>query len=259
MTYFASPLDGAAWITGASSGIGRAVALSLSDAGWTVYATARDKQALDELAAEAVPFSGEILPAAGDVTDAARMAKIVETIVADHGSVALAFLNAGVYLPVKALPFDLKAYETSISINLNGTVRTLAPLIPYMTEAGRGHIVLMASVAGYSGLPTSAAYGATKAGLINLAESLKFDLDPHGVRISVVNPGFVRTPATDKNPFPMPCLMEVNDAVDCIMRGLASPGFEITFPKRFTFILKFLRLLPYALYFRIVRKITGAS
>jgi len=119
-----------------------------------------------------------------------------------------------------------------------------------------GHVALVASVAGYGGLPTAAAYGATKAALINLAEALKFDLDPVGVRVSLVNPGFVRTPLTDLNEFAMPALMEADDAARALVRGLARPGFEVTFPRRFTYVLKLIRLLPYRLYFPLMARMT---
>jgi short-subunit dehydrogenase len=121
-----------------------------------------------------------------------------------------------------------------------------------------GHIAVVASVAGYGGLPTAAAYGATKAGLINMCEALKLECDAFGVKLQLVDPGFVRTPLTDRNPFPMPFLMEVDDAVDAFVAGLASDRFEIVFPRRFGWLLRFLNMLPYGLYFRIVRRMTGA-
>ena len=116
---------------------------------------------------------------------------------------------------------------------------------------------MVASVAGYSGLPTAAAYGATKAALINMCEGLKLECDALGIKLQLVDPGFVRTPLTDKNDFPMPFLMEVDDAVDAFVAGLASPRFESVFPRRFALLLKLLRMLPYGLYFKIVRRMTG--
>ncbi|MBL8652937.1 MAG: SDR family NAD(P)-dependent oxidoreductase, partial [Alphaproteobacteria bacterium] len=109
----------------------------------------------------------------------------------------------------------------------------------------------------YSGLPTAAGYGATKAALINMCEALKPECDALGIKLQLVDPGFVKTPLTDKNDFPMPFIMAVDDAVDALVRGLASDRFEIVFPRRFALILKFLRLLPYRLYFPLVRKATG--
>jgi short-subunit dehydrogenase len=137
-----------------------------------------------------------------------------------------------------------------------GAVNGIAAVLPRMIARRAGHIAIVSSVAGYRGLPSAAAYGASKAALINLAESLKPDLDKHGVRVSLVNPGFVRTPLTDRNTFPMPFLMEVDDAAAQFVAGLDKGKFEITFPRRFTFLLKLARMLPYALYFRLVKRAT---
>ena len=132
------------------------------------------------------------------------------------------------------------------------------PVIDQMKTVGRGQIAIVSSVAGYRGLPTSAAYGASKAGLINMAESLKFDLDRVGIRVQLINPGFVDTPATKTNPFPMPYLMTPEDAVSEIRKGLADPNkFEIAFPKPFVRQLKALQLLPHRLYFKLVGRSTG--
>lgn len=253
-----APQDGVAWVTGASSGIGAALALELQRHGWTVAVTARSADALRELAGLALP--GAILPMPGDVTDAERMAEIVAELEERHGGVALAVLNAGVYLPVDGTDPDLSAFHTSFDVNLKGTANALVPLVKAMKPRKRGQIAIVASVAGYSGLPTSAAYGATKAGLINLAEAMKFDLDRLGICLQVISPGFVDTPATKDNPFPMPHLMSVDAAVAEVVEGLEDPAdFEISFPKRFTRQLKLLRMLPYRLYFPLVARATGWS
>ena len=135
----------------------------------------------------------------------------------------------------------------------------LAAVLPRFIERRSGHVAVVASVAGYRGLPTAAAYGASKAALINMAESMKPELDQYGVRISIVNPGFVRTPLTDKNDFPMPFLIEPDDAAERIVHGLARGRFEIAFPRRFVWGLKLLRCLPYALYFPLARKLITGS
>lgn len=246
-----------AWVTGASSGIGRAVALELARRGVRVAATARRADELAALASEASGMGGAVTPLQGDVTDAGAMAKVVEDAAAALGPIDLAVLNAGLYLPVRAEPFDLGAVRKTFDVNLTGTANCLAAVLPHMTTRRAGRVVIVASVAGYGGLPNSAAYGATKAALINLAESLKFDLDHAGVAIQVANPGFVDTPATKKNPFKMPALLPVEEAAREIVRGIARGGFEITFPKRFTYVLKALRVLPYPLYFRLVARATG--
>jgi short-subunit dehydrogenase len=142
-----------------------------------------------------------------------------------------------------------------MKVNFFGTVSCLTALMPAYLAARRGHIAVVSSVAGYRGLPYAAAYGASKAALINMCESLEPELAAHGVRLSLVNPGFVRTPLTDQNSFSMPFLMEVDDAARSMRRGLASGRFEITFPKRFTWLVKGLRLLPIALYLRLTRRL----
>ncbi|PWW04228.1 short-subunit dehydrogenase [Hoeflea marina] len=251
------PVDGAAWITGASSGIGRAVALLLAAKGFTVHATARSADDLDALASEASGLSGRIVATPGDVTDPEAMTAIVERIIADTGPLALAIFNAGVFLPVSGEALQASRFKKTFDVNLMGVVNGLVPAVGVMKPAGRGQIAIVSSVAGYSGLPSSAAYGASKAGLTNMAESLKFDFDKLGIRIQVIHPGFVETPATEKNPFEMPALMKVDDAAGRIVEGLASSSFEITFPRRFTYVLKFLRMLPYPLYFTLMNKATG--
>ena len=246
-----------AWVTGASSGIGRAVALELAKSGVAVAATARRADELATLSAQAGAAGGSVTAFAGDITDPEAMATIVASIAATLGTVDLAVLNAGLFIPVKATPFDLDAFRKTFDVNLNGTVGCLAAVLPAMAERRAGRIIVVASVTGYGGLPSSAAYGATKAALINMAESLKFDLDKAGVTIQVANPGFVDTPATEKNAFKMPALMPVAEAAKRIVRGAGSNAFEITFPKRFTYVLKAIRLLPYPAYFWLTAKATG--
>lgn len=244
------------WITGASSGIGRELALRLAREGCDVAASARSADDLAALSKEASELPGSILPVPLDVTDGAACEASAAHVRDALGGLDLVVLNAGTYLPVSAERFDRGAAMTQIDVNLGGTVNMLAAILPAMMETGAGKIAVVASVAGYRGLPTGAAYGATKAALINLCESLKFDLDRAGVRIQVVNPGFVKTPLTDKNEFKMPFLMPVDKAVDRLVSGLASNRFETTFPRRFTWMLKLMRCLPYALYFPIARRAT---
>jgi short-subunit dehydrogenase len=157
-----------------------------------------------------------------------------------------------------AAEFDAARFRAQVEVNLMGTVHMLEALLPAYLAARKGHVVVVSSVAGYRGLPTSAAYGATKAALNNLAESLKYDLDRAGVKLQLVNPGFVKTPLTDRNDFKMPFLMPVEKAVARMIAGLQTNRFEITFPRRFTWQLKLLRVLPYRLYFAITRRRTGA-
>ncbi|TYC65875.1 SDR family NAD(P)-dependent oxidoreductase [Stappia sp. BW2] len=256
--YVARPDHGCAWITGASSGIGRELALDLARSGWTVVVTARSEKKLAELEKQSEELSGAIHSLPGDVTKTDVMAEHVKKIVQDYGGLALLVANAGVYLPQDGLDADTEAFRKSFDVNLMGTVNVLVPAIAAMKAAGRGQIAVVASVAGYGGLPTSAAYGATKAGLTNLVESLKFDLDLAGIRLQIINPGFVDTPATQSNPFPMPYLMSPEEAVQEIRKGLSHPSrFEIAFPRKFVLQLKVLRWLPYSAYFAQVARSTG--
>ncbi|NJL07283.1 MAG: SDR family NAD(P)-dependent oxidoreductase [Methylacidiphilales bacterium] len=247
------------WITGASSGIGRALALELAGRGAAVVATARREDALDELAAAAAGLEGSIRAAPADVTDPDALDALISRVEAEDGPIEVAVLNAGLYLPVRAEEFDRARFESSFAVNLGGTVNALAPILPRMMARKRGRIAFVASVAGYGGLPTSAAYGATKAALINMAESLKFDCDRHGVTVQLVCPGFVETPATEVNPFPMPFIIPAEEAARRIADGLQTNRFEIAFPRRFAFILKAINLLPYRLYFPLVARATGWS
>jgi len=252
----ARPADGLAWVTGASSGIGRQVALDLARAGWTVVATARREEELSRLAAEAP--AGKVLAAPADVTDAKAIAAAAHRVQAETGRpIALAILNAGTYLHDSAATFDLAAFTNQVTVNLIGTANALAAVMPAMIARRAGQVAIVSSVAGYRGLPRAIAYSATKAALIAMAESLKFDLDRAGVMVNVVNPGFVRTPLTDRNDFPMPFLMSVEDASRRIVDGLARGRFEVCFPRRFAYILKLMRIVPYALYFPLVGRTTA--
>lgn len=255
--FVARPEHGIAWISGASSGIGRALALKLATEGYKVAVTARDHEKLAELQSEANGLSGSIIVLDGDVTNPEDMEHVLASIEYEHGALALAVFNAGVYLPVHAEELRREDFERSFSVNLQGVVNCLVPAVRHMKSKGQGQIAIVSSVTGYGGLPTGAAYGATKAALINMAESLKFDLDKMGIRIQLINPGFVDTPATRRNEFPMPALVPVKEAAAQIAAGLKQQAFEITFPKRFTFALKALNLLPYGLYFWLVNRVTG--
>jgi NAD(P)-dependent dehydrogenase (short-subunit alcohol dehydrogenase family) len=256
ITYRAKPSDGVAWITGASSGIGRATALELARRGYTVAVTARRLAELEALALEATG-PGRIVAFPGDVTDGSGITALVAAIEAQLGPVALAFLNAGTFFRDTGADFDADLVKRTFDINVRGSASCLEPLLKSMRARGRGQVAVNASVAGYGGLPTSAAYGATKAALINMAASLKFGLDREGITMQVVCPGFVGTPLTAKNEFPMPFLIPADDAARRICDGFERAGFEIAFPRRMAWMLKAINLLPYALYFPVVAKATG--
>jgi short-subunit dehydrogenase len=242
------PLEGCAWITGASSGIGAALALELASRGWQVAISARGKAELSAIAKGQKNITAFVC----DVTDRQAMAATAAKIENKLGPIALGIMNAGIYLPTAFPDFDAEIFDRTFEVNLTGTVNGLAALMPRMVARGQGHISLVSSVAGYGGLPTSAAYGASKAALFNLGESMAMDLKASGVHVSMVAPGFVKTPATDVNPFPMPFIIEAEDAARRIANGLAKGKTHISFPKRFSYLLRAINLLPRGLYVKLV-------
>ncbi len=239
-----------AWITGASSGLGRELALRLAHEGVRVAVSARSAGKLGELTAA----HSRLIAVPLDVTDRAAVAAAHDRVQAELGSIDLAVLNAGVWHPMKAREYDAERAAHSMAVNYFGIVNALEPLIPAMTSAGRGQIALVASVAGYRGLPMAAAYAPSKAAVISLAEVLRLELSRHGIVVSLVNPGFVATPMTAVNEFPMPFILEADDAADRIYRGLARGRFEIAFPWQLATMLKLLRVMPNAIFLRIARR-----
>ena len=241
-----------AWITGAGKGIGRGLAKRLAQDGWTVCASARTAADLESLAAEC-PV-GHFHPYVLDITDASATRAVLMAIEGEWGPPDLAILNAGTHIPVTAADFDAEPFLRLMETNVMGTVYGMTNLLPIMQRRGSGHIAVVSSLAGYRGLPTSAAYGASKAALINMCEALRPELDAMGIKLQVINPGFVETPLTDQNDFQMPFLISVDKAIQHIMRGLASDSFEVAFPRRFAFIMKVLRILPDRLFFAVTRR-----
>lgn len=247
------------WITGAGKGIGRAVALAYARQGWTVAASARTESDLINLRDEAVrdDLTGRIAPFVNDVTDHDAVKQCFKRIEAELGPLDQIIFNAGTHQPNDPHAFSVAPFRTLMEVNYMGAINGLAAVLPTLIDRKSGHVAVVSSVAGYRGLPNASAYGATKAALINMCESLRLQLDRTGVTISVINPGFVRTPLTDKNEFPMPFLMEPEDAAAAIFAGMARRRFEIAFPTPFVMILKTLQMLPYGAYFWLVRKATG--
>jgi short-subunit dehydrogenase len=241
-------------ITGSSSGIGAALATQLTASGHKVSGVARRKQRLTALAKKLDSFDGYT----ADVGNAESLASTIDKVKAKAGAIDVAILNAGIYQPQDGTKIDPQIYANHMTINYLGVINALAGLVPDMVRDGKGHIAIVSSVAGWRGLPKSAAYGPTKAALISLAESLYFDLAPHGLKIQVICPGFVDSAATAVNDFEMPDLISADSAASAIISGMQGHDFSINFPKSFTRKMGLLRLLPDRLFFRLVGKQTGA-
>jgi NAD(P)-dependent dehydrogenase (short-subunit alcohol dehydrogenase family) len=244
-----------AWVTGASSGIGREIALLLARRGIAVGASSRSSDKLAVLAAE----NKLIAPFPLDVTDRESVTAAAAQIWERLGPVDLVVLDAGVGLPMGGRDFDAGKAEASMAVNYLGVINGIDALLPRMRERREGHIAIVASVAGYRGLPRSAAYGPSKAALINLAESLRPDIGRDNIDISVINPGFVETPMTSDNKAPMPFMITAEEAATRIVRGLERRKFEIAFPWPIVALTKTLRVLPYPLYFWYIRTFVASQ
>jgi NAD(P)-dependent dehydrogenase (short-subunit alcohol dehydrogenase family) len=242
------------WLVGASAGIGRATASALHAQGAHVVVSARSVEALgafvdEHPGARALPL---------DVTDAAAFKSAVQTL----GTLDCVVYCAGHYRAMEATHMDLPDLLRHNQVNYLGALHLLDAVVPRLLaqpvnpQSGqRGHVSLVGSVAGFRGLPKSLAYGPTKAALINLTETLYGDLHPHGVGVSLISPGFVDTQLTRQNQFTMPALITTEQAAQEILKGWARGQFEIHFPKRFTYWMKILQLLPYAAYFAAMRRV----
>ena len=244
------------WLVGASSGIGRATAAALHARGAQVVVSARNADALQSFVAQH-PGSQAL---ALDSTDRQAVAAGAATLLA-QGPLDLVCYCAGHYHAMRAQTFYLDDALRHQQINTTGALHVLGAVLPAFLDAARqgrpGHLSLVGSVAGFRGLPQGLAYGPTKAALIHLAEALYLDLHHEGIAVSIVNPGFVATPLTAQNDFSMPALISPEQAASAIVQGWERGDFDIHFPKRFTRVMKLLRLLPYRLYFPAVRRFTG--
>lgn len=249
-TYRAKPADGIAFVSGASSGVGRACVQELARRGYVVAATARRAEELHQLAAT---LPQQIFPYPGDVADAAGMKILLAQVEKDRGPIALAFLNAGVSLHVEREGFDAAVVAKTYAVNIGGVANCLDPLLVAMSQRHHGQIALNASLAGYNGLPTSAAYGSSKAALIYMAEALRLKYRAAGLTIQVVNHGFVRTAMTDQEKdFSQPFKIGPEEAAKLICDGFERGGFEIAFPWQLAVLQKFVRALPYAAKFNFI-------
>ena len=240
------------WVIGASSGIGEACANALLAQGAKVALSSRRVERLNAIAAQAQADQALVIPL--DVTNDDQFHGAYQTLLNTWGGIDLLLFVSGMYIPLRADDFEIQAAEQTIEANLLGPMRAVALVLPEMLKEHAGHIAIVGSVAGYSGLPKALAYGPSKAGIINFCETLYYDLLPEGVSVHMISPGFVATEATAQNDFEMPALISAEQAATEILSGIQRGEFDIHFPKRFSRFLKLLRILPYPLYFWIVRR-----
>lgn len=239
------------WIVGASSGIGAALAREMAGRGAVLALSSRRRDELDALR-DSLGSGHKVF--ALDVTDADAVLRTAQAIRAAFGRIDRVVFMAAAYAPMKMETLDLAVTRQVVDVNLTGAFNLVRAVLPILkAEPRRAQLALCGSVAGYTGLPGGQPYSATKAAVINLAESLQAECGD-AVDIKLINPGFVRTPLTDKNDFHMPMMIEPAQAAKEIADGLLSRRFEIHFPEKFTFWVKLLRLLPYALSLRLTRK-----
>ena len=241
------------WVIGASTGIGAETARILLSKGARVALSARRKPELDRIAAG----NSQALTVTADITDASTVLVARDAILAQWQTIDLVLVVAGGYNEMRADQFDLAVANALLALNVGGVFNCLAAVLPMLIEQGAGGVGIVGSVAGYSGLPKALIYGATKGAIINLCESLYLDLRPRGIAVYLINPGFVDTPLTSKNEFKMPALMSAPDAGAALVKGIEHGDFHIHFPKRFTNVLRFARLLPYRWYFALIHRVTG--
>jgi len=240
------------WVIGASSGIGEACAKALLSEGAKIALSSRRVERLNQIAATGQIDQTLVLPL--DVTNDTQFKDAYNTILDNWGDIDLLLFVSGMYVPLRADHFDIKIAEQTIDANLLGPMRAVALVLPKMLKAKSGHVAIVGSVAGYSGLPKALAYGPSKAGIINFCETLFYDLLPQGVSVHMISPGFVANEATAQNDFEKRALISAEEAASEILGGIQRGEFDIHFPKRFSRFLKFLRILPYPLYFWIVRR-----
>ena len=239
------------WITGASSGIGKALAVKFAENGWAVAASARRENLLNELK----NINQNIFPFPLDVTEIEKCKVTAQNIIDRFGGIDICVFGTGMHDPKSEKRFNLNKIREIMEVNYFGTMNSINSIYEYFSNKKNGQISIISSVAGYRGLPAAGAYCASKAALTSFAESLNFDMRMKDVRVSLISPGFIKTPMTDQNDFPMPMIKSPEFAADEIYKGLIKKKvFEIHFPKAFTYFLKFLQILPSGIYFKLVSK-----
>jgi NAD(P)-dependent dehydrogenase (short-subunit alcohol dehydrogenase family) len=253
MKYRAKPEDGVAWVTGASAGIGRGVALELARRGFVVHVTARRADELLTLAGEANGFPGQVVPMPGDVTDRPGMARLIAEIESAR-PIALAVFNAWGSFADASDDFGGDGFARTFDLNVQGVANGVNPVFNAMRARKRGQIAIVGSVAGYGGLPNAGAYAPSKAAVISLAVGLKFRADRDNVTVQIVNPGYVRTALTANNDYPRPFMLECDNACRRLCDGLARGGFEVRFPRRLAWGTRLVQSLPYPLFFWLFNK-----
>ena len=239
------------WITGASSGIGKALAIKFAEKGWTVAASARRENLLEDLN----KFNPNIYSFPLDVTEIENCKLIANKIIEKFGGIDICVFGTGMHDPKSEKRFNLNKIREIMEVNYFGTMNSINSIYEYFSEKKNGQISIISSVAGYRGLPAAGAYCASKAALTSYAESLNFDMQMKNVKVSLISPGFIKTPMTDQNDFPMPMIKSPEFDANEIFKGLTEKkSFEIHFPKAFTYFLKFLQILPSSIYFKLVSK-----
>ena len=239
------------WITGASSGIGKALAIKFAENGWIVAASARRENLLNELK----QINQNIYSFPLDVTEIENCKTVAKKILDQFKNIDICVFGTGMHDPKSEKTFNLKKIREIMEVNYFGTMNSINSIYEYFSEKKSGQISIISSVAGYRGLPAAGAYCASKAALTSFAESLNFDMLKKNVRVSLISPGFIKTPMTDQNDFPMPMIKSPEFAANEIYKGLTiKKTFEIHFPKAFTYFLKFLQILPSSMYFKLVAK-----
>ena len=239
------------WITGASSGIGKALAIKFVNEGWQVAASARRENLLQELNSN----NSNIHSFPLDVKDESEAKKVFQDIVEKFKTVDICVFCTGIHDPDAEKKLSTEKIREIMETNFFGTLNCIMAANSYFREKKSGHIAVVSSAAAYRGLPAASGYCASKSALTSLAESLYFDFKRYGVRVSVISPGFIKTPMTDKNKFPMPMIKSPEYAAKKIFIGLTKKNvFEIHFPVAFTMLMKLLKIMPNWLYFMIVSK-----
>ncbi len=244
-------VDKVIWITGASSGIGKALAIKFAKKGWKVAISARRENLLNEIA----KTYNDIFPYPLDVTDSKKCELVFNSIKEKFKNVDISVFSTGIHDPKSEKSLDLNKVRQIMEVNFFGTINSVNAVYKYYKERKSGQISIVSSVAGYRGLPAGGAYCASKSALTSFTESLNFDMKRNNVRVSLISPGFIKTPMTDQNDFPMPMIKTPEFAAEEIYNGLVKKNaFEIHFPKSFTFIMKILQILPNWAYFKLVEK-----